>query len=67
LGVNDGILSIYSSAIGITAASSFREPTVLKSIAGSISRALSMAAGEFFSVRSQMDVKNAGIKRQKVE
>jgi len=67
LGANDGILSISSLAIGIAAASDYREPIVLASIAGLVGGALSMAAGEYVSVSSQTDVENADIEREKGE
>ncbi|PTM05540.1 MAG: hypothetical protein DA407_12210, partial [Bacteroidetes bacterium] len=34
LGANDGILSIASIAIGVTAASDMREPVILATLAG---------------------------------
>lgn len=67
LGANDGILSTASLAIGVAAASDFREPVVLATLAGLVAGALSMAAGEYVSVSSQTDVENADIEREKVE
>jgi vacuolar iron transporter family protein len=67
LGANDGILSISSLAIGVAAASEFREPIILASIAGLVGGALSMAAGEYVSVSSQTDVEKADIEREKIE
>lgn len=67
LGANDGILSTASLAIGITAASDFREPIVLATVAGLVAGALSMAAGEYVSVSSQTDVEKADIEREKQE
>lgn len=67
LGANDGILSISSLAIGVAAASEFREPIVLASIAGLVGGALSMAAGEYVSVSSQTDVEEADIERERIE
>ena len=67
LGANDGILSISSLAIGVAAASDFREPIVLACVAGLVGGALSMAAGEYVSVSSQTDVENADIEREKEE
>lgn len=67
LGANDGILSISSIAIGVAAASEFREPVVLATMAGLVAGALSMAAGEYVSVSSQTDVENADIAREKIE
>lgn len=67
LGANDGILSTASLAIGVAAASDFREPIVLATLAGLVAGALSMAAGEYVSVSSQTDIEDADIAREKVE
>lgn len=67
LGANDGILSTASLAIGVAAASEFREPVVLATLAGLVAGALSMAAGEYVSVSSQTDIETADIEREKVE
>lgn len=67
LGANDGILSISSIAIGVAAASEYREPVVLATLAGLVAGALSMAAGEYVSVSSQTDVERADIEREKIE
>lgn len=67
LGANDGILSTASLAIGIAAASDFRGPIILATVAGLVAGALSMAAGEYVSVSSQTDVEKADIEREKQE
>ncbi len=67
LGANDGILSTSSLAIGVAAASQFRDPIVLATLAGLVAGALSMAAGEYVSVSSQTDVEKADIKREQQE
>ncbi|NHN25868.1 VIT family protein [Flavobacterium jejuense] len=67
LGANDGILSTSSIAIGVAAASEFREPVILATLAGLVAGALSMAAGEYVSVSSQTDVEKADIEREKIE
>ncbi len=67
LGANDGILSTASIAIGVAAASDFREPVILATVAGLVAGALSMAAGEYVSVSSQTDVEHADIEREKLE
>ncbi len=67
LGANDGILSTASLAIGVAAASEFREPVILATLAGLVAGALSMAAGEYVSVSSQTDVEKADIEREKQE
>lgn len=67
LGANDGIISISSLAIGVTAASTTREPILLATVAGLVAGALSMAAGEYVSVSSQTDTEKADIEREKQE
>jgi VIT1/CCC1 family predicted Fe2+/Mn2+ transporter len=67
LGANDGILSTSSIAIGVAAASEFREPVILATLAGLVAGALSMAAGEYVSVSSQTDVEKADIERERIE
>jgi len=67
LGANDGILSTASLAIGIAAASLTRSPVILATIAGLVAGALSMAAGEYVSVSSQLDIEKADLKREKNE
>lgn len=65
LGANDGIISTSSLAIGVAAASVAREPIILATMAGLVAGALSMAAGEYVSVSSQLDVESADLKREK--
>ena len=67
LGANDGILSTTSLAIGVAAASITRDPIILATLAGLVAGALSMAAGEYVSVSSQLDVENADLEREKRE
>lgn len=67
LGANDGILSTASIAIGVAAASPMRDPIVIASLAGLVAGALSMAAGEYVSVSSQVDVETADLEREKRE
>jgi VIT1/CCC1 family predicted Fe2+/Mn2+ transporter len=67
LGANDGILSTASIAIGVAAASDIRNPIVLASLAGLVAGALSMAAGEYVSVSSQVDIETADLDREKEE
>ncbi len=67
LGANDGIISTTSLVIGISAANSGRTAIVLAALAGLVSGACSMAAGEYVSVSSQSDVQSADINREKRE
>jgi VIT1/CCC1 family predicted Fe2+/Mn2+ transporter len=64
LGANDGIISVSSLAIGVSAASSTSEPIVLATVAALVAGALSMAAGEYVSVSSQTDIETADIARE---
>lgn len=67
LGANDGILSVASIAIGVSAASTTRDPLILATLAGLVAGALSMAAGEYVSVSSQTDIEKADIERERIE
>lgn len=67
LGANDGILSTASIAIGVAAASDLRDPIILASLAALVAGALSMAAGEYVSVSSQVDIEKADLNREKKE
>lgn len=67
LGANDGILSTTSLVIGVAAANSTRSSIILTALAGLVSGACSMAAGEYVSVSSQADVETADLKREQKE
>lgn len=67
LGANDGILSTTSLVIGIAAASVDRNTVILAALSGLIAGAMSMAAGEYISVSSQLDTEQADINREKWE
>jgi len=67
LGANDGIISTASIVIGVTAASTTREPIILAGVAGLVAGALSMAAGEYVSVSSQSDLEKSDLEREKLE
>lgn len=67
LGANDGIISVSSLAIGVAAASTTRDPIMLATLAGLVAGALSMAAGEYVSVSSQMDTEKSDIEREAEE
>ena len=67
LGANDGIVSTAALVVGV-AASGAEPATVLASgIAGSVAGAMSMAAGEYVSVRSQADAEEADLAIEKRE
>ncbi|MGL5920182.1 MAG: VIT1/CCC1 transporter family protein, partial [Bacteroidales bacterium] len=67
LGANDGILSTTSLVIGIAAANPERSAIILAALAGLVSGACSMGAGEFVSVSSQRDVEKADLIRENGE
>lgn len=61
LGANDGIVSTASLIIGVAAAGSTRESILLAGAAGLVAGAMSMAAGEYVSVKSQADTEKADL------
>jgi VIT1/CCC1 family predicted Fe2+/Mn2+ transporter len=61
LGANDGIVSTASLVVGIAAAEASRQSILLAGVAGLVSGALSMAAGEYVSVSSQADTERADL------
>lgn len=67
LGANDGIISVSSLVIGIASASAAREQILIAGVAGLVSGALSMAAGEYVSVSSQSDLEKADLSRESKE
>lgn len=67
LGANDGLLSVASLLVGVSAASFDRSQLLLTGVAGIVAGAMSMAAGEYVSVSSQADSENADIEREKRE
>jgi len=64
LGANDGILSTASLIVGVAAADSSRGSILLAGIAGMVAGAMSMAAGEYVSVKSQQDTEQADLKME---
>ena len=67
LGANDGIVSTASLMIGVAAAHASHDNILLTGIAGLVSGAMSMAAGEYVSVSSQSDTENADLARERLE
>lgn len=67
MGANDGIISTASLMMGIATANAATGSVVLAGIAGLVAGALSMAAGEYVSVRSQADTEAADLAREKLE
>ena len=67
LGANDGIVSTASLIVGVAAASAGRSEILVAGVAGVVAGAMSMAAGEFVSVSSQLDTERADVAREREE
>ena len=67
LGANDGIVSTASLILGVAAAGTSHGQILLAGLAGLVSGAMSMAAGEYVSVHSQADSEAADIARERME
>ncbi|MDP3859740.1 MAG: VIT family protein [Stagnimonas sp.] len=67
LGANDGIVSTASLLIGVAAASASHGDILVTGVAGLVAGAMSMAAGEYVSVHSQVDTENADLSRERAE
>lgn len=65
LGANDGIVSTSSLLIGVAAAGATHEYILLAGVAGLVAGAMSMAAGEYVSVSSQLDTEKADLAIEK--
>src|SRR3954449_236445 len=61
LGANDGIVSTASLVLGVAASGASTSAVMTAGIAGLVAGALSMAAGEYVSVSSQLDAEQADI------
>jgi vacuolar iron transporter family protein len=55
-GLNDGLVTNASLVVGVAAASSERQAVILAGVAGLVAGAVSMAAGEYISVRTQREL-----------
>lgn len=67
LGANDGIISVTSLVLGVAASGASSHTLFITCIAGLISGAISMAAGEYISVKSQADIEEADLKLEAYE
>ena len=61
LGANDGIISTTSLIIGVAAAQGSPQEIMIAGTAGLVAGAMSMAAGEYVSVSSQVDSEKADL------
>jgi vacuolar iron transporter family protein len=67
LGANDGVISTASLIVGVAVAGTQRNFILLAGVSGLVAGAISMAAGEYVSVRSQADTEKADIEKEKHE
>jgi vacuolar iron transporter family protein len=67
LGANDGIVSTASLVIGVAASHAEPHSILVSGSAGLVAGAMSMAAGEYVSVSSQVDTEQADLKRERKE
>lgn len=67
LGANDGIISVTSLVTGMAASGATTHVLLITCLAGWIAGAISMAAGEYVSVKSQEDIEEADLAMEKHE
>lgn len=67
LGANDGIVSTASLVVGVAASNATHTAVLVAGVAGLVAGAMSMAAGEYVSVSSQLDTEQADIERERKE
>jgi vacuolar iron transporter family protein len=67
LGANDVIVSTASLVLGVAAAHGTHSNVMVAGIAGLVAGAMSMAAGEYVSVRSQADSEEAALNMERAE
>ena len=66
LGANDGIVSVSALVVGVAASGADAAAIMIAGVAGLTAGAMSMAAGEYVSVSSQLDTERADIKREEI-
>jgi VIT1/CCC1 family predicted Fe2+/Mn2+ transporter len=67
LGANDGIVSTASLILGVAATGASGNQVLIAGTAGLVAGAMSMAAGEYVSVKSQADTEEADLSRERRE
>ncbi|WP_019931067.1 VIT family protein [Nocardia sp. BMG111209] len=67
LGANDGIVSTAGLVVGVAAVSADVTPILTAGLAGLVSGAISMAAGEYVSVSTQRDTERAVLSKERRE
>jgi vacuolar iron transporter family protein len=63
LGANDGLVSVASLLVGVASSSASSATILITGLAGLVAGAMSMAAGEYVSVKSQADTESADMQR----
>lgn len=66
-GMNDGVVSIFALLAGLAGASQSPDTILITLLAASVAGALSMAAGEFISGKSERDYFNHEIEQERLE
>ena len=67
LGANDGVISVASLVVGVASAGVAKSAILLTGLSGLIAGMMSMAAGEYVSVKSQADTETAEIAKEEAE
>jgi VIT1/CCC1 family predicted Fe2+/Mn2+ transporter len=67
LGVNDGLVSNFSLVMGVSGGTDNADFVLLAGIAGLLAGAFSMAAGEYVSMRSQRDIYEHELRKEKIK
>jgi VIT1/CCC1 family predicted Fe2+/Mn2+ transporter len=67
LGANDGTISVSSLMVGVAASGAGGGAILLTGVAGLAAGAMSMAAGEYVSVKSQADTEQADLAKESQE
>lgn len=67
LGANDGIVSTAALVVGVAASGASAGSLLATGIAGAVAGAMSMAAGEYVSVKSQADTEEADLAIERAE
>ncbi len=67
LGANDGAISTASLVVGVAASGAAHGAVLTAGVAGLVAGAMSMAAGEYVSVKSQADTENAELEKERSE
>ena len=67
LGANDGTVSVASVVVGVAASGAPASAVLVAGVAATVAGAVSMAAGEYVSVRSQADLEAADLEMERRE